>query len=156
MLHRLLADYSYELLEVEPEVWSALSSASGMDGLNVTIPYKTAVLPLCGALSEDARRTGSGTRCYIKTADIRPQHRPLWLSHAGQPGRDPLAGRKVLILGSGGTSRTVPLRGGGRRRRRDRRGLPERRKPLREPLPALRRAGDRQYDAGGHVSRQRQ
>lgn len=108
MLHRLLADYSYELLEAEPEDLERLVLHSGMDGLNVTIPYKTAVLPLCDTLSEDARRTGSVNTLVYRDGRIIGHNTDLqgFLMLACRAGIR-FAGRKVLILGSGGTSRTV-------------------------------------------------
>ena len=56
---------SYELLELEPDQvlnLRALMDAEGFDGLNVTIPYKQAVMPLCDELTDEAQRVGAEIR----------------------------------------------------------------------------------------------
>ena len=44
-IHALLGDYSYELFEVTPERLGEFLRSGCFDGLNVTIPYKKAVIP---------------------------------------------------------------------------------------------------------------
>lgn len=58
-IHALLGDYSYELFEVAPEKLGEFLQAGEFDGLNVTIPYKRAVIPYCAELSAAAREMGS-------------------------------------------------------------------------------------------------
>ena len=53
-IHALLGDYSYELFEVTPERLGEFLRSGCFDGLNVTIPYKKAVIPYCSGLSEAA------------------------------------------------------------------------------------------------------
>ncbi len=108
-IHALLAPYSYELFEVEPENLEDFLRGGDFAGVNVTIPYKKAVIPYCAALSERARALGA-----VNTLVRRPDgslygHNTDYsgfeamLAHAGQP----VAGRKALVLGSGGASNTV-------------------------------------------------
>ena len=59
-LHRALAGYDYDLFPVEPEDLEAFLKETPCRGLNVTIPYKKAVIGYCTELSEAARRLGSG------------------------------------------------------------------------------------------------
>ena len=47
MIHARLADYRYELKEVAPERLDAFIEARNFRGLNVTIPYKQAVMKHC-------------------------------------------------------------------------------------------------------------
>lgn len=58
-IHALLGDYSYELFEVAPERLGEFLRSGCFDGLNVTIPYKKAVIPYCSGLSEAAKALGS-------------------------------------------------------------------------------------------------
>lgn len=58
-IHAALADYSYELFEVAPDDLDAFLRSDRFDALNVTIPYKRAVLPYCTALSETAKKLGN-------------------------------------------------------------------------------------------------
>ena len=59
MIHHALADYDYRLFEVPKPELDAFLKTGAWDGLNVTIPYKKAVVPYCDALSEAAARLQS-------------------------------------------------------------------------------------------------
>ena len=105
-IHALLGEYEYRLYEKAPDEVEAFLRAGSFDGLNVTIPYKKTVLPLCGDLSEEARaigsvntlvRRGDGT-LYGDNTDAWGFRYLLTSAHI-----DP-RGRKALVLGSGGAS----------------------------------------------------
>ena len=53
-IHSMLADYEYKLFEKSPEELEAFLKSGEFDGLNVTIPYKKAVMPYCAELSPTA------------------------------------------------------------------------------------------------------
>ncbi len=108
-IHAMLGDYEYCLYECPREKLGDFLEARDFDGLNVTIPYKKAVLPYCAELSPMAASIGS-----VNTLLRRPDGSlygdntdafgfESLLRHAGL---DP-AGRKCLVLGSGGASATV-------------------------------------------------
>ena len=61
-LHGLLGDYAYELMPMPPQALEAFMTERAFDGVNVTIPYKQAVIPYCAELSESARRIGINVR----------------------------------------------------------------------------------------------
>ena len=107
-LHALLADYPYELFEMEASVLGTFLQREELGGVNVTIPYKKAVLPFCQTASETARRIGSvntmvrkGGAWHGYNTDYDGFLRMLSLAAIS------LTGKKVLILGSGGTSATA-------------------------------------------------
>ena len=58
-IHQLLGGYDYDLCQVSPQDLGAFVQAGGYEGLNVTIPYKKAIIPYCGELSPLAERLGS-------------------------------------------------------------------------------------------------
>ncbi len=58
-IHRLFGDYEYRLYEREPDDVAEFVRGSGLDFLNVTIPYKQTVLPLCDELTPLAERLGN-------------------------------------------------------------------------------------------------
>lgn len=109
MIHARLADYRYELKEVAPERLDAFIEARNFRGLNVTIPYKQAVMKHCAELSPGAMEVGS-----VNTLIVRPDgslfgHNTdidgfIYMLRRGEI--DP-AGAKTVILGSGGTSLTA-------------------------------------------------
>ena len=57
-LHKLYGDENYELFEVEKTKLAEFVKKKDFDGLNVTVPYKKAVMPLLSKTSELARRVG--------------------------------------------------------------------------------------------------
>ena len=108
-IHSMLADYSYELFEREPEEVGAFLRSGDWSGLNVTIPYKKTVLPYCAELSDTARAIGS-----VNTLVRRPDG-SICGDNTDACGFETLVrisgikvkGKKVLVLGSGGASVSV-------------------------------------------------
>lgn len=106
-------DYAYVPLPVKPgHVKAAVKAvkALGLVGVNVTIPYKEAVLPLLDQLSDEVRLTGAvntivnhSGRLYGHNTDGKGFWRSL-----GEAGFVP-AGKNVLILGAGGAARAVAV-----------------------------------------------
>lgn len=107
-LHARLGGYLYELCELAPEALGEFLARRAFCGCNVTLPYKQAVLPYLDELDPQAAAIGAvntivnrggrligyntdfgGLRALLAHADVSP------------------AGRKVLILGTGGTSKTA-------------------------------------------------
>ncbi len=108
-IHTLLGDYSYELFEVAPEKLGEFLQAGEFDGLNVTIPYKRAVIPYCAELSAAAREMGSvNTLLRRPDGTLYGDNTDLdgfrWLLARGGGIRP---GEKALVLGTGGASQTV-------------------------------------------------
>ena len=105
-IHRELADYRYSLFEREPEELTDFLRQGEWHGLNVTIPYKKTVLPFCEELSDAAREIGSVNTMLRRPdgsiyGDNTDAFGFAWLLR--ESGIDP-AGKKVLVLGSGGAS----------------------------------------------------
>ena len=108
-LHGLLADYRYDLIELAPEELGPFLKKGEFDGLNVTIPYKQAVIPYLRELSPTAQAIGS-----VNTIVRRPDG-SLFGDNTDAYGLGVITGRagmafagtKTLILGSGGTSKTA-------------------------------------------------
>ena len=108
-IHAMLGDYEYRLYECPRDKLGDFLKARDFDGLNVTIPYKKAVLPYCAELSPMAAAIGS-----VNTLLRRPDG-SLYGDNTDAFGFESLlrhaglgpAGRKCLVLGSGGASATV-------------------------------------------------
>ena len=67
-IHALLADYEYKLYERESDELEEFLTHGGLDGMNVTIPYKKAVIPYCAGLSPTAAKLGS-VNTIVRRAD---------------------------------------------------------------------------------------
>ncbi len=109
LIHGLLAEYAYDLYEKEPEELEAFLTEGSWDGLNVTIPYKKEAVKYCAALSPLAKALGS-VNTLVKRPDgsIYGDNTDAWgfEAMAKRLGVD-YAGKKALVLGSGGASVTV-------------------------------------------------
>lgn len=108
-IHAMLGDYAYTLFEKEPEEVADFLKNGDFTGINVTIPYKQAVIPYLDDLSDAARRIGA-----VNTILRRPDgslwgHNTDYYGFSAMVQRTGLSleGKKVLVLGSGGASRTV-------------------------------------------------
>ena len=58
-IHHELFSYEYKLYEKEPEELESFLKSGTFDGLNVTIPYKKAVMPILDEISPEAAAIGS-------------------------------------------------------------------------------------------------
>lgn len=108
-IHAQLGNYDYDLFEMTPDDVGRFLHNGTFDGLNVTIPYKKTVIPFCAGLSESARKIGS-VNTLIRQADGA-----LFGDNTDTDGflylirslAVDVSGKKVLILGSGGSSVTI-------------------------------------------------
>ena len=100
-IHKALAGYDYELFCVEPEDLEAFLHDTPCRGLNVTIPYKKAVIPLCAELSERARRLGS-VNIMVRRAKGWYGDNTDCLGFRAMLSPFDVDGAKALVLGSGG------------------------------------------------------
>ena len=107
-IHHALGEYDYQLLPTPPEAVEELFRRREFRGLNVTIPYKQRVIPLCDQVDPAAAAIGA-VNTVVNLGGILTGYNTdidgvIYL--ARRAGVE-LRGRKVVILGSGGTSRTV-------------------------------------------------
>ena len=103
----------YELWETPPEALAGrIASLRAPDvlGANVTIPYKTAVVPLLDGLAPSAERAGNAVNTIVRdtsgrlighNTDVTGVLRTLDAHEAGD------AGQSLLALGAGGAARAV-------------------------------------------------
>lgn len=108
-IHARLADYDYRLIELVPDEVGEFLKTGDFDALNVTIPYKKTVMPYLSKISDTATRIGA-VNTIVRQADGE-----LFGYNTDYDGLSELvdsldvslAGKKVLILGSGGASKTA-------------------------------------------------
>lgn len=108
-IHQYLGDYSYELIEKEPEEIEEFLAKGDFTGINVTIPYKKDVIPFLDELSPTAVKMGSVNTIIRRNDGTLFGHNTDYygfismVNHSGLS----VSGKKVLVLGSGGTSNTA-------------------------------------------------
>ena len=107
-IHRALAGCDYQLLPTPPEAVADLFRRRDFRGLNVTIPYKQTVMPLCDEIDPRAAAIGAVNTVVNRGGRLTGYNTDIdgLIYLARRTGVD-MAGKKVVILGSGGTGRTA-------------------------------------------------
>lgn len=110
-LHAAGLDYVYAALPVRAD---ALASAvrglrdAGIAGFNVTIPFKTEIIPLLDALSEDARRIQAVNTVVIEDGRMVGHNTDVAGFLAGFAERGiALTGKNAVLIGAGGAARAA-------------------------------------------------
>ncbi len=107
-IHQALAGCDYQLLPTPPEAVADLFRRRDFRGLNVTIPYKQTVMPLCDEIDPRAAAIGAVNTVVNRGGRLTGYNTDIdgLIYLARRTGVD-MAGKKVVILGSGGTGRTA-------------------------------------------------
>lgn len=107
-IHRALGDYSYEMREISADALDSFMRAKAFDGINVTVPYKEAVLPYLDHLSDEARAIGAVNTIINRNGKLTGYNTDFYgLSALLRKNGVDMSGKKVLICGTGGTSKTA-------------------------------------------------
>lgn len=107
-LHSVIGDYNYELKELNPESLEDFIKSKDYKGINVTIPYKEMVIPFLDFVDEKAQEIGAVNTVVNKGGKLYGYNTDYFalkalIEKAVVEVRD----KKVLILGTGGTSKTA-------------------------------------------------
>ena len=107
-IHAMLGSYSYALFEKEPEELEAFLKSDNWDGINVTVPYKKAVIPYLDELTPTAQKLGAVNTVIRRNGKLIGHNTDCYgfqtmVKESGLEIRD----KKVLVLGSGGASNTA-------------------------------------------------
>lgn len=108
-IHAALSDYEYDLYEKEPEELENFLKEGDFTGLNVTIPYKKAVIPYLFDLAPTAECLGAvNTIVRLENGQLIGFNTDYggFRSMVNKSGLS-VRGKKVLVLGSGGASNTA-------------------------------------------------
>lgn len=107
-IHEKLADYAYDLIELAEEEIAPFFEKKDFAAINVTIPYKQTVIPYLDSISEVAERIGAVNTIVNKDGKLCGYNTDYYGMKAliERIGID-LTGKKVLVLGTGGTSKTA-------------------------------------------------
>lgn len=107
-IHNLLFDYDYVIQEISHGELDAFMTKRDFKAINVTIPYKQDVIPYLDWVSDTARQIGAVNtivnrdgKLYGYNTDFAGMTALIKLNGIE------ICGKKVLVLGSGGTSKTA-------------------------------------------------
>ena len=107
-IHEKLAGYEYQLKELTPAQLPVFLQKREFKGINVTIPYKQAVIPYLDEVDAKAAAIGAVNTIVNREGKLYGYNTDYdgmvaLIRHAGLS----LEGKSVLILGTGGTSKTA-------------------------------------------------
>ena len=107
-IHDSLGEYSYDLFEKEPGELADFLKQGDWDGINVTVPYKKDVIPYLDELTPVAARLGAVNTIVRRNGKLIGHNTDYFgfLTMVQNSGIT-VAGKKVLVLGSGGASNTA-------------------------------------------------
>ena len=110
-LEALGIEGSYALFPIEPsELEAKLGEmrSQGVRGLNVTVPHKCSVMPLLDRIDEEAARIGAVNTIYTDgNAWVGANTDAPGFVRALEEGGAPPAGKRAVVLGTGGAARAV-------------------------------------------------
>lgn len=109
-IHAKLADYKYELIELNEEEIDSFFKQKDFAAINVTIPYKQTVIPYLDSISEIANKIGAVNTIVNKDGKLLGYNTDYYGMKAliEKTGID-FQNKKILILGTGGTSKTAQI-----------------------------------------------
>lgn len=107
-IHQKLADYEYLLCELTHEEVDGFMRAHEWSAINVTIPYKETVIPYLAEIDEHARLIGAVNTIVNRDGKLYGYNTDFYgMKTLIESIPLSLAGKKVLILGTGGTAKTA-------------------------------------------------
>ena len=112
-IHGMLADYDYKLIELNEDEIAPFFTQKEFSAVNVTIPYKQTVIKYLDVISPVAERIGAVNTVVNRDGKLYGYNTDYYGMKAliERAGVD-LCGKKVLILGTGGTSKTAGVLAG--------------------------------------------
>ncbi len=107
-IHNKIGDYPYDIKEIAPADLEDFITSREYKGINVTIPYKQDVIPLLDHVADAALSIGAVNTIVNRDGVLTGYNTDYlgmkaMIEHAGIS----LDGKKVLILGTGGTAKTA-------------------------------------------------
>ena len=107
-IHEQLSGEPYELKELAPEELDGFMRGKDFRAINVTIPYKQAVIPYLDEVSDMAREIGAVNTVVNRNGRLAGYNTDCeGLTRLIRRICPDILGKKTLVLGTGGTSRTA-------------------------------------------------
>ena len=107
-IHSYIGDYEYEIMEIAKDDVDAFMRKKDFLAINVTIPYKETVIPYLSFIDESARLIGAVNTIVNRGGELYGYNTDFFgMQSLAKRANIDFWGKKVLILGTGGTSKTA-------------------------------------------------
>lgn len=108
IIHEKIGDYSYELVELTEEELPKFMENRDFKAINVTIPYKEAVIPYLYEMSDTAKSIGAVNTVINRNGKLYGYNTDFYgMTALIKKNSIDFNGKKVAVLGTGGTSKTA-------------------------------------------------
>lgn len=108
IIHEAFGKYKYDLISLPLDDLEKFTNNNEYDGFNVTIPYKKSIMQFCDYISPSAQKIGCVNTVHKINGKLYAYNTDFdgFKANAKRGGID-FSGKKIAILGSGGTSLTA-------------------------------------------------
>ena len=107
-VHSMLSDYEYEITEIAPDQLDSFMKKGEFNAINVTIPYKEAVIPYLYYISDEAKAIGSVNTIINRDGKLYGYNTDFYgMASLINKMHLIIKGKKTVILGTGGTAKTA-------------------------------------------------
>ena len=107
-IHNALGNKDYSLFETTPENLDTFMKNHNFKGINVTIPYKKAVVPYLDVISPETQKIGAVNTIKVKDGKLYGDNTDYFgFKYMVEKSEISVKDKKTLVLGSGGASLTV-------------------------------------------------
>ncbi|MBO7430659.1 MAG: shikimate kinase [Spirochaetia bacterium] len=107
-IHTLLGSSPYDLVSLSHDQLGSFLKAGDFEGLNITIPYKKAVIPYLDHIAPEAEAVGAVNTIVHRQDGLWGYNTDCYgFLYAAERAGIAFDGKKVLVLGSGGASAAV-------------------------------------------------
>lgn len=105
---KLLDNYTYEIQEVSKEDLDSFMKKREFKAINVTIPYKQAVIPYLEEMDQAARKIGAVNTIVNRNGKLYGYNTDYYgFRYMVETHGISMKGKKVLVLGNGGASQAI-------------------------------------------------
>ncbi len=107
-IHEMLADYTYDLCPLTKEEFTTFMEEHAFDAINVTIPYKQAVIPYLDSIDDNAKAIGAVNTIVNKNGKLEGHNTDFsGFLYMLNKHNIQVEGKKCVVLGDGGASKAV-------------------------------------------------
>ena len=107
-IHESIADYRYDLIPLDKEAFCSFMEDRDFAAVNVTIPYKKAVIPYLDELDEAAQAIGAVNTVVNRNGKLYGYNTDYTgFQYMVRKHGVRMNGKKVLIIGNGGAARAA-------------------------------------------------
>ena len=107
-IHEQLADYTYDLTPLTKEEFTSFMEEKNFKAINVTIPYKQAVIPYLDYIDEHAKNIGAVNTIVNNNGRLEGHNTDFsGFLYMCKNNNVDMLDKKVLVLGNGGAAKAI-------------------------------------------------